>query len=99
MPSAEAATQLLARFEPFNGLAAEGLADLAPLLVEREFRLGQTLLELHTLPPAVYCILQGQLRILAPSSKGVSSRTIDRLGPGSLVGWCSSGQPIGVSLV
>ena len=87
-PSDQAPGQVLAQFEPFNGLPADVLIALAPFLVERDFRLGQTLLEAHLLPPSVYCLLQGQVRVLAPTSVSAHSRTIDRLGPGSLVGWC-----------
>ncbi|MEI7952388.1 MAG: Crp/Fnr family transcriptional regulator, partial [Synechococcaceae cyanobacterium ELA182] len=87
-PSDQAPEQVLAQFEPFNGLPADVLIALAPFLVERDFRLGQTLLEAHLLPPSVYCLLQGQVRVLAPTSVSAHSRTIDRLGPGSLVGWC-----------
>jgi ATP-binding cassette subfamily B protein len=87
-PAAEALDRLLAQFEPFNLLGPEVLAELASVLVIRDFRLGQTLLEAHQQPTAVYCLLQGQLRVLAPNSGGASAATIDRLGPGALVGWC-----------
>ena len=87
-PSEESLDQVLAHFEPFNTLPADELAGLVSFLVERDYRLGQTLLEAHVLPTSVFCLLQGQLRVLAPNAVGASSCTIDRRGPGSLVGWC-----------
>ena len=82
------ASRLLEQFVPFNGLPADVLAQLGSSLVERDFRLGQTLLEPNVLPTSVYCLLQGQLRLLEPTVGVVSARTIDRVGPGSLLGWC-----------
>ncbi len=87
-PSEHASEPVLSQFEPFHGLPAEALNALTPFLVERDFRLGQTLLEAHRLPSSMFCLLQGQVRVLAPTSASAHSRTIDRLGPGSLVGWC-----------
>ncbi len=78
----------LGQFEPFAVLSADVLAQLALCLKKRDLYLGQTLLEADVLPPCVSCVLQGQLRVLAPVAGAANPRTIDRLGPGSLVGWC-----------
>jgi len=66
--SAAEAARLLEQFVPFKVLTADILAQLGSTLVERNFRLGQTLLEPDVLPTSVYCLLQGQLRVLEPTS-------------------------------
>ena len=58
-PAEESLDQVLAHFEPFNTLPADELAGLVSFLVERDYRLGQTLLEAHVLPTSVFCLLQG----------------------------------------
>lgn len=78
---------LLRNFEPFDLLPAELGPLLDPLLESCRFRLGQTVLHPDVLPEGVLLIRAGQLRSLAPAPRGKGLRTIERLGPGSVVGW------------
>jgi ATP-binding cassette subfamily B protein len=77
---------LLERFEPFARLSAEEREAVAAQLTLRRYRLGQTLLRDDALPDGVLLLCQGRLRVLAPDSAG-GTITIDRPGPGALLGW------------
>ena len=79
--------QRLRAFEPFALLDAAEAAALEPLLEPRRYRVGQTLLRPDTPPDGVLLLLSGQLRGLGPDPSGQGLRTIERIGPGSLVGW------------
>lgn len=85
--SSEAAGGLpLERFEPFARLPAEERAALATKLTLRRYRLGQTLLRDDALPDGVLLLCQGRLRVLAQDPAGATI-TVDRPGPGALLGW------------
>ena len=77
---------LLERFDPFARLPAEEREAVAAQLTLRRYRLGQTLLRDDALPDGVLLLCQGRLRVLAPDPAG-GTITIDRPGPGSLLGW------------
>jgi ATP-binding cassette subfamily B protein len=77
---------VLERFEPFARLPAEERDALEAQLTLRRYRLGQTLLRDDALPDGVLLLCQGRLRVLAPDPAG-GTITIDRPGPGALVGW------------
>ncbi|MEB3264397.1 MAG: ABC transporter transmembrane domain-containing protein [Synechococcus sp.] len=91
MPDSPEATQsrygLLREFEPFRTLPVAQADALDPLLEPRRFRLGQTLLRPDVLPEGLLLICSGQVRSLGPSREGRGLRTLERCGPGSLVGW------------
>lgn len=78
---------MLRRFPPFDQLSAAAAEALQPLLQPRRYQLGQTILRPDVIPEGVLLILQGQLRSLGPEANGPGLRTIERLGPGSVVGW------------
>ncbi|WP_411869775.1 peptidase domain-containing ABC transporter [Vulcanococcus limneticus] len=71
--------------KPFPGdlLAAE------PGWDRRRYRLGQVVLLPDQLPDGVSWIQRGQLRSLGPDPTRQGLRTLDRHGPGDLVGWVS----------
>jgi len=77
----------LRSFEPFERLPAELSSLLDPLLEPCRFRLGQTVLRDDVLPSGVLLVRRGQLRSLAPAPRGQGLRTIERLGPGAVLGW------------
>ncbi len=79
--------QLLRGFEPFDLLPERLGALLDPLLEPCRFQLGQTVLDPKVMPKGVLLVRSGQLRSLAPAPRGKGLRTIERLGPGSVVGW------------
>ena len=79
--------ELLRAFAPFDQLSPEAADALAPLLQPCRFRLGQTVLRPDALPEGLLLVLRGELRSLAPEPNGEGLRTIERCGPGSLVGW------------
>ena len=60
---------------------------LDPLLEPCRFQLGQTVLDPKVMPKGVLLVRSGQLRSLAPAPRGKGLRTIERLGPGSAIGW------------
>ncbi len=82
-----AVSGLLNQFTPFERLPAARLEAIDPLLEPCRFRLGQTVLRPDVLPEGLLLVCSGQLRSLGPSPSGRGLRTIERLGPGSLVGW------------
>ncbi|KAF0652691.1 bacteriocin/lantibiotic ABC transporter [Cyanobium sp. Copco_Reservoir_LC18] len=78
---------LLNDFAPFDRLPPARRDAIDPLLEPLRFRIGQTVLRPDVLPEGVLLLCSGQLRSLGPSPSGRGLRTIERLGPGSLVGW------------
>ncbi|MEB3331069.1 MAG: peptidase domain-containing ABC transporter [Synechococcaceae cyanobacterium] len=79
--------RLLASFTPFALLTLQERRDLCTCIEPRRYRLGQTLLRQETLPDGLLLILSGQVRILAGAVAGETPTTIDRLGPGAILGW------------
>ncbi|QPN65821.1 peptidase domain-containing ABC transporter [Synechococcus sp. CBW1006] len=86
-PGSSARYGLLREFEPFDQLPQAQADALDPLLEPKRYRLGQTLLRPDVLPEGVLLICSGQIRSLGPTAEGRGLRTLERLGPGSLVGW------------
>jgi ATP-binding cassette, subfamily B, bacterial HlyB/CyaB len=82
-----AVSGLLSEFTPFQQLPAARRDAIDPLLEPVRFQLGQTVLRPDVLPEGLLLLCSGQLRSLGPSPSGRGLRTIERLGPGSLVGW------------
>ena len=85
--SSQSAAAVLRQFPPFDQLNEAAAQALQPLLQPRRFQLGQTVLRPDVLPDGVLLILQGQLRGLGPETNGPGLQTIERLGPGSVIGW------------
>ena len=79
--------EVLQRFAPFDQLTAEAAQAIQPLLQPRRFRLGQTILRPEVLPEGVLLLLSGQVRSLGEDPGHTGLRTIERLGPGALMGW------------
>ena len=86
-PTPSGPGQRLRSFPPFDQLEQDAAAALEPLLETCRYRVGQTLLRPDTPPEGVLLLLSGQLRSLGSAPSGQGLRTIERLGPGSLVGW------------
>ncbi len=86
---------LLRGFTPFESLPAELGPALDGLLEPCRFRMGQTLLRPDVLPDGILLIQEGQIRSLGPQPGGSGLRTIERLGPGTVLGWAGilRGQP------
>jgi ATP-binding cassette subfamily B protein len=78
---------VLQRFSPFDQLTAEAAQAIEPLLQARRFRLGQTILRPEVLPDGVLLLLSGDVRSLGVDPGRTGLRTIERLGPGSVMGW------------
>lgn len=93
--AAQGLGSLLRGFTPFEGLPAELGPALDGLLEPCRYRMGQTLLRPDVLPDGILLIQDGQIRSLGPEPGGRGLRTIERLGPGSVVGWAGllRGQP------
>lgn len=86
---------LLRGFTPFELLPMGLGPSLDGLLEPCRFRMGQTLLRPDVLPDGVLLIQEGQIRSLGPEPGGRGLCTIERLGPGAVVGWGGllRGQP------
>ncbi|MFM2157726.1 MAG: hypothetical protein RLZZ124_200 [Cyanobacteriota bacterium] len=87
--------QLLRGFRPFDRLSPEAAAAVEPLLEQRRYRLGQTLLRADVMPEGVLLLRSGTLRSLATDPRDGEPRTIEQLQPGALAGWCGllRGEP------
>lgn len=82
-----AASQWISEQKAFAGISTEGRQLLESSAQLLRYRLGQPLTHAATVPSQVLVILQGSARLTAP--EGDHWRTIDRLGPGDLVGLVS----------
>lgn len=79
--------QRLMAQQPFTELPAAVCTELLAAAELRRYRLGQVILRRDVLPDAVLVILSGQARCLVPDPGGGGDLTLERFGPGSLVGW------------
>ncbi|MEB3276772.1 MAG: peptidase domain-containing ABC transporter [Cyanobacteriota bacterium] len=77
----------LAQYPPFDSLSEQDWRALEPQLSLRRYKLGQVLLRRDVSPDAVLVLLDGQARNLIRDVDGQGERTIERHGPGSLIGW------------
>lgn len=86
---------LLRGFTPFEQLPPAMGPSFDALLEPCRFRMGQTLLRPDVLPDGILLIQEGQIRSLGPEPGARGLRTIERLGPGAVVGWAGvlRGQP------
>lgn len=82
------ARDLLSSFSPFDRLPAEARAAVEPLLQVLRYRAGQTILRPDVLPEGLYLLRSGQVRSLAANPLSAELRTIEKLLPGALSGWC-----------
>ncbi|MGB7565694.1 MAG: cyclic nucleotide-binding domain-containing protein, partial [Prochlorococcaceae cyanobacterium] len=89
MSSNTQTTELLHGFHPFDRLQVAVTAAVEPLLQQRRFRLGQTVLRSDVMPDGVLLLRSGSLRCLATDPTNGEQRTIDRLEIGAIVGWVS----------
>ena len=82
-------------FAPFRELPGPALAALAAVAGLRRFAVGETLMRDSATPEGILLVLQGQVRAITPVPGGTRTRTLERLGPGSVLGWSSlvSGRP------
>ena len=81
------AGSLLGRFAPFDLLGSDAAQAIAPLLQPRRYSLGQTILRPDVAPDGVLLVVNGQLRNLGADPNGSGLRTIEKLGPGAVIGW------------
>jgi len=79
--------QWLATVAPFDQLSPEGWAQLQAAAELRRYRLGQVILRRDVLPDAVLVIVRGQARSLGLDPRGDGEVTLERVGPGSVLGW------------
>jgi subfamily B ATP-binding cassette protein HlyB/CyaB len=82
----------LAALPPFGGLQSTRLRWLAETVEELHLPLGHTLLDVGEVPKAIWIILDGSVRSLGRAAGGPPTsmpRTLEKLGPGSMVGWIS----------
>lgn len=83
---------ILSNMAPFEGLDRSRVAWLAEIVEPCHFPLGHTLLESGELPQFIWIILEGNVRSLGNFDDSVTTkypRTLEKLGPGSIVGWIS----------
>ena len=83
---------ILLNMAPFEGLDRSRVAWLAAIVEPCHFPLGHTLLESGELPQFIWIILEGNVRSLGNFDDSVTTkypRTLEKLGPGSIVGWIS----------
>ena len=85
--SDRSAGSLLGRFAPFDLLSLDAAQAIAPLLQPRRYSLGQTILRPDVAPDGVLLVLNGQLRNLGADHAEPGLRTIEKLGPGAVIGW------------
>ena len=76
-------------FAPFQELPPEELLALARVAKRRQFQLGENVLRDNALPEGVLLLQQGLIRALGQVAPDSRPRTIDRHGPGSILGWIS----------
>jgi|1048.fasta_scaffold01183_4 ATP-binding cassette subfamily B protein len=84
--------QLLGGMAPFEGLPAARLRWLAQTVESHRLPLGHTLLEPGEEPALVWILLEGSVRSFGPAVDGSPAtppRTLEKLGPGSILGWVS----------
>ena len=86
-PADQSAGSLLGSFAPFDLLSPDAAQAIAPLLQPRRYSLGQTILRPDVAPDGVLLVVNGQLRNLAADPAGSGLRTIEKLGPGAVIGW------------
>ncbi|MEX0271566.1 peptidase domain-containing ABC transporter [Leptolyngbyaceae cyanobacterium UHCC 1019] len=72
---------------PFCRLPADVRGQVASRLTLCTFRLGEVIHREGELPPAVHCVVQGQIRLLG--SAAAKSPTLSVKGEGAVVGWDS----------
>jgi HlyB family type I secretion system ABC transporter len=86
-PSLRAVVQSIVQQQPFLSLNSDQrqrLFDEASLVRSPQ---GQRILRPDTMPDRVFLVVQGTVRLLGATPQG--SRTLDRRGPGQLIGWVS----------
>ena len=77
----------LLKIEPFGLLGEKGRELLFQNINYTKYEVGERIYRSDELPYQVTCILKGEARILVNSSQSNSLITLERIGPGSLIGW------------
>ena len=87
--------QTLRAFPPFDGLPEAVLTSLTQAATPLRYRVGQPMLRREVLSQQVIVILEGQARLLGYDPRNQQPVTLQRLGPGEIVGAISliRGQP------
>lgn len=86
--AASASISKLLRSAPFDQLPAAISARVEEQSEIVRYELGARLLSTQQMPPGLLVLLQGEVRLMATLSNG-RTVTLDRRGPGQLLGWVS----------
>jgi len=86
--AASASISKLLRSAPFDQLPAAITARIEEQGEIVRYELGARLLSPQQMPPGLLVVLQGEVRLMATLSSG-RTVTLDRRGPGQLLGWVS----------
>ncbi len=78
--------ELLARVPIFAPLSKKQLAELARLVVQRQFARGQVLIREGDTDAALYIVVSGQVSVTKRGTAGGTDLHLQTLGPGSFVG-------------
>lgn len=96
--TASASISQLLNTKPFDQLDPELRSRLEERSELLRYELGARILTPEQLPPGLLVLLQGQVRLMARLSNG-RTVTMDRRGPGQLLGWVSLLRGSGCELV
>jgi ATP-binding cassette, subfamily B, bacterial HlyB/CyaB len=79
----------LTQTPPFDRLPKPVLAKLVPQVKPLRYKVGQAIVLNTHLPADITLIYEGNARILGPSPQTNMPETLQRLGPGAILGWQS----------
>jgi HlyB family type I secretion system ABC transporter len=79
----------LAQTPPFDRLSKITLEKLTAQVKPLRYRIGQAIVLNTNIPAQITIIHEGQVRVLGPSPQTNLPETLQRLGPGAIVGWQS----------
>jgi ATP-binding cassette, subfamily B, bacterial HlyB/CyaB len=74
---------------PFDRLSKVGLEQLLPRLKQLQYRMGQAIVVGSDIPAQIAILLEGQVRVIGTSAQTKLPETLQRLGPGTVIGWQS----------
>jgi ATP-binding cassette, subfamily B, bacterial HlyB/CyaB len=83
-------TDFLRQVPPFDRLSKVALDRVAQQSTQLRYRMGQAVMIGDQLPAQIAIVYEGQVRILGTSLQTKMPETLQRLGPGSLLGWQST---------
>ncbi len=81
--------EFLAQVTPFEKLGKTALEKLASQCELLRYRMGQPILEMDKMPAYIAVIYEGQARLLGNDHRVQSLVSLQKIGPGTAIGWVS----------